>query len=608
MMSRNLFAVMVVSVFFLIAAPVFSADIWSYYSFMGNAQDIATEPNTLWIATGGGALRIDMLSGMLGKLTRSKGLCDNNLTCVAIGPDGTKYFGTYGYGVGTYKDGMVSHLDENNSGLGSNNVQAMAVDSEGAVWFGSSWGGPQDRQCAVSRLKDGIWSVFGDGEPGFAGGTMHRMKVIDGILYVCTENGLSWFDGTSWDCYDSENSPIVGFGGVNDLAIDSIGRMFVATMWDGLYSKSGEEWSNFTLKDEFGLPNIPVVCAVELGPSGELWIGTARFGLLSFDGVELFNYTSENSALPDNAVNVISTVGSTVYFGTESGLASIEVGKWGSFLLPTTVPENWLTSISAAPDGAVWFGSFSGAACCKDGQWETFTTSNSGLVGEAPTFVAASPSGDVWFDCGLAYNRLADGEWTSWTREEAGGMVGMQEAAFAPDGTAWFVFHNGFASFKDGVWDTRKQAFGADSDCNAVAVAPDGLIWIATRTQGVYSYDGSDLTNYSFETGDLPSNGVSDVVIGADRTAWFAIPGAGVWHFDGESWEGLTPDNSGLPSTLITALGVDAQGSLWFGTLEDGAVCWDGELWTYYTPENCPIGDEMAKEFAFGKDGSVWIT
>ena len=57
MMSRNRFTVMVVAVFFLIAAPVFSADLWSYYSYMGNIEDIALEPNTLWLATGGGALR-----------------------------------------------------------------------------------------------------------------------------------------------------------------------------------------------------------------------------------------------------------------------------------------------------------------------------------------------------------------------------------------------------------------------------------------------------------------------------------------------------------------------------------------------------------------------
>jgi len=608
MRSCELFSVTAIFVFVLIAGPVFSADLWSYYSYMGNAQDIAMEPNTLWVATGGGALKIDIFSGMLGKLTRSEGLCDNNLTCVAIGHDGTKYFGTYGYGAATYKDGLVSHFDENNSGLGSNNVQSIAVDFEGAVWFGSSWGGPGARQCAVSRLQDGIWTVFDESDPGFAGGQMNRVKVIDGVVYVCSGNGLSWFDGTGWACYTAENSPLGGFGGEVDVAVARDGATFVATMWDGLFMKSGEEWSHYPLKDELGTRKSPALTALELGISGELWIGTARFGLLCYDGATVANYTPDNSALPDNWVNVIFTAGSTVYFGTDKGLASIEAGQWRSFLLPTTVPDNWLMSISAAPDGAVWIGSYSGAARCKDGQWETFTTSNSGIVGEEARFVAASPWGDIWFGCNLANNRLADGEWTSWTREETGGMVGMNDAAFAPDGTAWFAFTNGFASFKDDVWNGQDHAFGADSYCGGVAVGLEGLIWFATSYRGVFSYDGSQLTNYSFETGDLPSNRVTDVVVGTDGTLWFALPGSGVWHFDGESWEGLTPDNSGLPSALVTALGVDAQGSLWFGTLQNGAACWDGESWTYYTPENCPIGDERVKAFAFGKDGSVWMT
>ena len=146
----------------LVAAPVLSADIWSYYSYVGNAKDLATEPNTLWVATGGGALRIDVISGMIGKLTRSQGLCDNNLTCVAVGHDGTKYFGTYGYGAAIYKDGMVSHVDQNNSGIGSNNVQSVAVDSEGAVWFGSGWRADGVRRCAVSRAEWEFCAPGGD--------------------------------------------------------------------------------------------------------------------------------------------------------------------------------------------------------------------------------------------------------------------------------------------------------------------------------------------------------------------------------------------------------------------------------------------------------------
>jgi len=485
--------------------------------------------------------------------------------------------------------------------LRSNNVQSIAVDSQGTVWFGSSWGGPGARQCAVSRLQDGIWTVFDDSCPGFAGDRMNRVKTIDGVVYVCSGKGLSWFDGTEWACYNAENSPL---SNVNDVAIADDGTMLIAASWAGVYMKSGDEWNHYPVNSPTG--DAAYVTAVEVGPSGEIWIGTSRLGLYCYDGHTVIDYTAENSALPDDWVNVIFTVGSTVYFGTEKGLASIE-GQWRSSMLPTTVPANWLMSISAAPDGAVWLGSFSGAARHKDGEWETFTTSNSPIVGEEATFVAAAPWGDMWFGCNLAFNRLANGEWTSWTREEAGGMVGITDAAFAPDGTAWFGFTNGFASFKDDVWNGRYHAFGDYSDTNAVAVAPDGLVWFATSYCGVFSYDGSQLTNYSVETGDLPSNGVTDVVVGTDGTLWFALPGQGVWHFDGENWESLTPDNSGLPDFGISALGVDAQGSLWFGTQQNGAACWDGEFWTYYTPENCPIGDERVKAFAFGKDGGVWM-
>ena len=604
MQFRKLSFVTTISVLFLIALPALSTDIWSYYSYMNNAQDIGHDLNILWVATSGGALMIDTLSGMTGRLTRGQGLYDNALTCVAVGHDGTKYFGTDGYGAATYNNGIVSHLSQDNSGLFSNTVMSIAVDSRGAVWFGSHLRAPGGFHSAVSRLKGGVWTVFDESTPGFVGGRMHRVKAIEDVVYVCTENGLSWFDGASWACFTAENGPSWGLGGVVDVAVYPDGTLFVATMWEGVFVKSDDEWLHYPLFDALGQPE--AATALALGPSGEVWVGTARLGLYCYDGTTLSNYTAENSPLPDNWVNVIDCVGQTVYFGTENGIASIEAGQWQGFVLPMTVPDNWLMSISAAPDGAVWFGSFSGAARCKDGQWETFTRSNSGLVGEAATFVSASPWGDVWFDCNNAYNRLANGEWTSWTREQTGGMVGMEDAAFAPDGTAWFAFSNGVASFKDGAWDAQYQPFGDESYCSSVAVAPDGLVWLGTYSHGAYSYDGSTLTNYSLETGDLPSNTVTDIVVGTGGTLWFALPGCGVWRFDGRSWEGLTPDNSGLPATDVT-LGVDGQGSLWFGTQQNGAARWDGETWTYYTPDNCPIGDEMVKAFAFGQDGTVWM-
>ncbi len=98
---------------------------------------------------------------------------------------------------------------------------------------------------------------------------------------------------------------------------------------------------------------------------------------------------------------------------------------------------------------------------------------------------------------------------------------------------------------------------------DAVAVAPNGEVWVST-----------------FEYGEEN----------------FTTPvshGTGVAHFDGQTWTTYTTDD-GLAGNRVDAIAVTPDGVVWFGT-DGGATRLDGETlraepqdeaWTAYTAED----------------------
>src|SRR5687767_3034911 len=92
------------------------------------------------------------------------------------------------------------------------------------------------------------------------------------------------------------------------------------------------------------------------------------------------NYTTQNSPLPDNQVNAISVVGTTVWIGTQNGLARLFNGTWQIFTASnSSLPSPVVLSIAAAGENCVWVGTDNGLVHYCQNKWTQYTTSNSRL-------------------------------------------------------------------------------------------------------------------------------------------------------------------------------------------------------------------------------------
>lgn len=279
------------------------------------------------------------------------------------------------YKIGKYPQ-EVGHQFGTEEGLPAEEIHAIAVAADGAVYAGTSTG--------LAVLRDGAWKVH-DGTQGKDVRVLARVgnDIHAGIgktIYVISADGgrplvdvplgeitalggdaKGVLAGTTEGIYRMDSSrQMTFFGGaagpVAELAehaaasatglfdasgerisiLDAGGRAWAvrdvlavassgATLWvataAGLASGTpGGEWKFYTGRE--GLPYNEFTCAAT-GPDGEIWLGTAK-GAIRFDGKD-WNYRQGKTWLPDDQVNDIAVDGKGgAWIATPKGVAHIE--------------------------------------------------------------------------------------------------------------------------------------------------------------------------------------------------------------------------------------------------------------------------------------------
>ena len=141
-------------------------------------------------------------------------------------------------------DEMWFIYNRKNSGIASNNVTAVEVDSGGGLWFGTA-------DAGVSRTLNPLrWDHFDVGEGLGSNHVRDILIATDGTVWVATAGGVSWFQN---DVFSTANVVNAGLpsNSVRALVEDSQGHIWVATD-GGLGRFDGSTWTAYTSAQ--GLP------------------------------------------------------------------------------------------------------------------------------------------------------------------------------------------------------------------------------------------------------------------------------------------------------------------------------------------------------------------
>ena len=152
-------------------------------------QDVGQ--NRIWFATAAGAAQFDGGSNTWQILTITDGLASNDVNAVAIGSNGVLWFGTNGFGVSSTPSGVAGSWTTytTSDGLGDDNVREILVSSTGTLWVATAGG--VSRKGSVELT----FSTFNALNSGLLqNDTRDLVEDSQGNVWIATGNGVNRYN------------------------------------------------------------------------------------------------------------------------------------------------------------------------------------------------------------------------------------------------------------------------------------------------------------------------------------------------------------------------------------------------------------------------------
>ena len=293
--------------------------------------------------------------------TTADGLLDNFVECIDIDVNDNVWFGT-SLGAQGFNQSVSSwetyNLTGPLSGMVSENIKEIKLTKilpligQEQLWIGTDFGA----QVPASNTS---WISY-DNTNGLVG---NQVKSIDedqnGGIWIGTNQGVSYFDGNSWESY---SSPDLHWSGVNATAFDS---------------------------------------------NGDKWFASSLGGVTHFDGTTFTVYDTSNGLLSQNVTALLIDNQDNKWIGTGSGMSVLNASNTSftqhtrMYIMPPPDTLNPVVDIAMDSYGRIWAAIYvgylaeGGIAYWDGNQWEDFHVSD-GLVGPNVRGLSIDSEDNVW--------------------------------------------------------------------------------------------------------------------------------------------------------------------------------------------------------------------
>jgi ligand-binding sensor domain-containing protein len=301
----------------------------------------------------------------------------------------------------TGKDGVPYPEDRE----GFTRIMTVAVAPDHTVWVGTLDG--------LAHFDGEIWTTYTE-EDGLASNCIVSVSFApDGLVWVaassyspaydplCTQGGVSRFDGESWITYTKEDG-LTAVGEVyTAIATTPDGLVWVGHR-NGILQFDGTSWS--------GVKPGASVASMAAAPDGTLWVGGGNpfecreFWLSHFDGTTWTTFTQDDGLLGGCITSIAVAPGGTVWavassdsrWETQRGVSRFDGETWTTLTDEDHPALDEADTVAIAPNGTVWIATWDHGVLQFDGEtWTRFTTED-GLAGNMTTSVAVAPDSTVW--------------------------------------------------------------------------------------------------------------------------------------------------------------------------------------------------------------------
>ena len=325
------------------------------------------------------------------------------------------------------------------------------------------------------------------------------------------------------------------------------------------------------------------VTALACDPQREqIWVGylghLSRYDLRSQEWIE---FGHENGMTMD-VVRQIKIIGDDVWAATAYGLAVVRDGNKVISYTPdnSEIPSKFVHAIAADKAGVLWMASSNGLIEFNGQNWRLWESSEiaGGALLNYMLGLDRDLAGNLWVVDGYGVLCQFDPATKKCLQvleppDIIGGITAFQ--VDSEGRMALGDFKDGVRFVLDDEWfrlRTRDQIL--DNVIHAIAYAPDGNLWLASRA-GV-QYFPADQPASPWQQMPLPNNAQAHALFVASDGLWIGhTSGARFLPFlDQEPIDLPLGDPENAIANTVTAITVDQDGLVYFGT--NGLSIWDG--------------------------------
>lgn len=306
---------------------------------------------------------------------------------------------------------------------------------------------------------------------------------------------------------------------IRSIFQDSKGNYWFGTNSNGVYRYDGKMLLQYTVND--GLSDNQVQ-SIQEDEFGNLWFGTGLFGVSRFDGntfttfsqneILLLNNETNNSLKPQNSL--LFYAGGGAFFYKDNKLTYLPIGKTDTDIKnsqnsPKNLSRFSVYTLLKDSKGNLWFGTQAAGVCRYDGNSFTWFTEK-GLAGPAVLSLFEDKKGNIWMGNNGAGLFCYDGKTlTNFSQEKKLDNPNFQLAGESKPGTL-------------------ARIYSINQDYN-------GTLWIGTVDNGVWLYDGKNITNYTTKDG-LSSNAINTIYRDLYGEMWLGTDQDGICKFNGKTF------------------------------------------------------------------------
>ncbi len=302
------------------------------------------------------------------------------------------------------------------------------------------------------------------------------------------------------------------------------------------------------------------------------WFGSNGEGVYRYDGKTILNFTTENGLCNDSIRQIQEDEVGNIYFSTMSGINKFD-GKGITTLQPVKSKDWKLES------NDLWFSMLGKKDEHGPYRYDGKTLYNLEFPkhylhdefherGINPFFspyevycIYKDRKGAMWFGTSVFGACRFDGQSVKWMYEEdltivpAGGSFGIRSIFEDKQGSFWicntlhrYVFDleqtakSDRLEYKKTNGIGNAKIFGGDEYIYYSYIVEDnkGAIWLTTWNQGVFKYDGENITHYPITKGSENINLVS-MYKDNQGNLWLGTPENGVYKLNGNTFEKFSP-------------------------------------------------------------------